>query len=166
MRRRVEVPQNVSRMCFVCGIDNPAGLTACFYELDGDELLGVFSPLDEHQSYPGRMHGGVISSLLDETIGRAINMVDRGVWGVTIEFTVKYRRPVPLDRQLKVLGRITKNTTRGFEGTGEILLPDGAVAAEGRGRYLKLPIDQIIGDASLDENWFPDPRPAPSEVEI
>ena len=72
MDRKVLAAQNVSRMCMVCGAENPWSLKARFYELDNGELLGVFAPLESHQSYPGRLHGGVASALLDETIGRAI----------------------------------------------------------------------------------------------
>jgi acyl-coenzyme A thioesterase PaaI-like protein len=70
--------QNVSRNCLVCGVDNALGLQARFYELEGGELLGVFSPREEHQSYPGRLHGGIASTILDETVGRAILLRDPG----------------------------------------------------------------------------------------
>ena len=74
MNRKVVGAQNVSRMCLVCGRDNDSSLKARFYELEDGELLGVFTPLTEHQGYPGRLHGGMASTLLDETMGRAINI--------------------------------------------------------------------------------------------
>jgi acyl-coenzyme A thioesterase PaaI-like protein len=81
MKRQVLAAQNISRMCLVCGSENRAGLKARFYELDDGELLGVFRPLEEHQSYPGRLHGGIASAILDETIGRAIMVTQPGAWG-------------------------------------------------------------------------------------
>jgi hypothetical protein len=48
--RRILSAQNVSRMCLVCGVENAFGLRARFFELEGDELLGVFTPREEHQS--------------------------------------------------------------------------------------------------------------------
>lgn len=63
--------------------------------------------------------------------------------GVTVELSLKYRKPVPLDIPLKVVGRITRSTHRIFEGSGEILLEDGTVAVEAQGRYLKMPIEKI-----------------------
>lgn len=164
-RHKVLTTQNISRMCMVCGKDNPLGLDARFLELENGELLGVFQPLEEHQSYPGRLHGGMSSAILDETIGRAINVQDREVWGVTIELTLKYRKPVPLDREVRAVGRITKDTKRLFEGTGEIVLDDGSVAVEASGRYMKLPIERIA-QGSFDADWFSDERPAPDEVEL
>ncbi len=144
MRRRVRAKQPSSRMCMVCGTENVFGLRAEFFELDADELLAIFEPRDEHQSYPGRLHGGVVAAILDETIGRAIMMRHAGdVWGVAVELTTRYKKPVPLGQAIRVIGRITRDTSRIFEGTGEILLEDGSVAVEGRGKYLRVPIDQI-----------------------
>ena len=80
MERKVVAAQNISRMCLVCGAENPAGLQGRFYELDGGELLGVFRPRQGHQSYPGRLHGGISSAVLDETIGRAITIAHPGTW--------------------------------------------------------------------------------------
>ncbi|MCP4404323.1 MAG: PaaI family thioesterase [bacterium] len=133
-----------SKMCMVCGLKNPFGLKTFFYELENKELLAVFTPRVEHQSYPGRMHGGIAATILDESIGRAIMAHSEGeIWGVTLEFTLRYKKPVPLGEELRVVSRVIKITSRIFEGTGEILLSDGTVAVEGRGKYMKATLDQI-----------------------
>jgi acyl-coenzyme A thioesterase PaaI-like protein len=59
-----------SRMCFVCGIDNPIGLHLSFYTDDEGRCIARFRPGPEHQGYPGHLHGGIISTLLDEAMGR------------------------------------------------------------------------------------------------
>ena len=164
MSSRVRTAQNVSRMCMVCGVENTAGLHARFYELEDGELAGVFTPREEHQGYPGRLHGGLASTILDETIGRAINLTDPEAWGVTIELTIRYRKPVPLDGEIVARGRITKDSGRIFEGSGEIRLADGSVAVEAHGRYLRLPIDRIA-EGDFDAEWFEDARPLPDTVE-
>jgi uncharacterized protein (TIGR00369 family) len=131
-------------MCFVCGLKNPSGLRASFYELEGGDLMAVFRARDEHQSYPGRLHGGISATVLDETIGRAIlNRTQGEVWGVTVEFTMRFKKPVPIDSPVRVVGRIVKEGSRFFEGTGEILLEDGSVAVEGQGKYIKMPLSKI-----------------------
>jgi acyl-coenzyme A thioesterase PaaI-like protein len=153
-------------MCLVCGVDNPYGFRARFFELDNGELVGVFRPRQEHQSYPGRLHGGLASAILDETIGRAINVADTHTWGVTVEFTARFRKPIPLDREVRAVGRIIRDSSRLFEGTGEIVLEDGSVAVEAHGRYLKMPIEGIVDeDFSLTE-WFADELPLPAEIEL
>jgi len=153
-------------MCLVCGIENGAGLQGRFFVLENGELAGIFRPREEHQSYPGRLHGGVISAILDETIGRAINVADSHTWGVTVEFTVRFRRPVPLDREVKAVGRITRDSNRIFEGTGEILLEDGTIAAEAHGRYMKLPIEDIAAVEFSESEWFADRLPLPAQIEL
>ena len=165
MNRKVLGAQNISRMCMVCGRDNDSGLKAHFYELDDGELLGVFTPLTEHQGYPGRLHGGMASALLDETMGRAINLSEPDAWGVTVKLAVKFRRPVPLDGEVRAIARITKAASRLFEGAGEIVLTDGSVAVEATGTYMKLPIDRIA-DGDFGQEWFADEREAPSEVDV
>jgi hypothetical protein len=119
-------------MCLVCGLKNSFGLHASFFELDNNELLAVFKPKDEHQSYPGRLHGGIISTILDEVIGRAIMIhSESDIWGVTVDLQIRFKKPVPLDEELRILGRITKDSRRFFEGTGDCmtvqLLPKGTV---------------------------------------
>lgn len=163
MSARVKAAQNVSRMCMVCGVENSAGLHARFFELDSGELAGVFTASEQHQGYPGRLHGGLASTILDETIGRAISMTDPGAWGVTVELTVRYRKPVPIGGDIVARGRITKDSGRLFEGTGEILLEDGTVAVEASGRYLRLPIDKIA-EGDFDAEWLADERPLPETV--
>jgi uncharacterized protein (TIGR00369 family) len=162
----IQAAQNVSRMCLVCGVDNDAGLKGRFFVLDSGELVGVFKPREQHQSYPGRLHGGVVSAILDETIGRAINVSDTHTWGVTVEFTVKFRKPVPLDQEVKAVGRITNNRSRMFEGTGEIVLQDGTVAAEAHGKYLKMPLEEIAAAEFAETDWFADILPLPPEIDL
>lgn len=163
MSHEVRGAQNISRMCMVCGTENTAGLHARFYELDNGELAGVFTPREEHQGYPGRLHGGIASTILDETIGRAINLTDPEAWGVTIDLTVRYRKPVPLGGEIVAHGRITKDGGRVFEGSGEIRLADGSVAVEAKGRYLRLPIDKIA-DADFESEWFADDGALPASI--
>jgi uncharacterized protein (TIGR00369 family) len=170
-RRKVMGAQNVSRMCLVCGAQNALGLQGRFYELEprGDEgpaLLGVFTVREEHQSYPGRLHGGISSAILDETIGRAIRIQEPDAWGVTAELTVRYRLPVPTEGEVRAVGRITRDTRRLFEGSGEIVLEDGSVAVEATGRYVKMTIGDITGDDFDVAEWVPDERERPEEVDL
>lgn len=152
MKHKIIGKQHNSKLCFVCGLKNKFGIHAHFYITEKKELVALFKPKDEHQSYPGRLHGGVASAILDETIGRAIlNLYDVEIWGVTIELNVKFKKPIPLNQELKVVGRITSENSRMFEGTGEIILPTGDVAVTAEGKYLKVPLEKIT-DFDKDEN--------------
>ena len=153
MPQKVTAKQHNSKMCFVCGLKNNSGLHASFFEVESNQLVALFTPCEEHQGYPGRLHGGLAATILDETIGRAMNIDQNEIWGVTVEFNIRYKKPVPLDTELRVVGRITNENRRLFEGTGEILLPDGQVAVEGRGKYIKLPLDEIADFDYDEQEW-------------
>jgi uncharacterized protein (TIGR00369 family) len=167
MKKKVLRKQNNSTRCFVCGLNNDMGLRAEFYELEDGTLAATVVAHPLHQSYPGRVHGGVSSALLDETIGRAINIQEPGTWGVTVEITTRFKKPVPYGVPLLVTGRITENRSRLFSGEGEILLPDGSVAVSASGKYLKMKLSDISEfDGSIDV-WELFPRADdPTEIDF
>ncbi|MDX9800432.1 MAG: PaaI family thioesterase [Spirochaetia bacterium] len=153
MKHIVTGKQENSRMCFICGLENQLGLKTTFYSLDNGELAARFTARDEHQGYPGRLHGGIAASILDETIGRAIAVPSgKTVWGVTVDISLKYRKPIPLGVELTAIGRIVSENNRFFEGTGEIILPDGSIAITAKGRYMKLSIDKIASGVTDPES--------------
>jgi uncharacterized protein (TIGR00369 family) len=163
---KVAAGQNISRMCFVCGTDNHMGLHTQFLELEDGRLCALFTAQEEHQSYPGRVHGGVLSAIIDEVIGRTIQIKHPEVFGVTIELTVKFRKPVPYGVPLKVIAKLTKDTARSMEGEAELVLEDGSVAVQGWARYLKLSVDTISEGGLSDDDWFNDERPIPEKITI
>lgn len=146
--------QHNSKLCFVCGLKNKFGIHAHFYITEKEELVAIFTPSEEHQSYPERLHGGIASAILDETIGRAIlNKYDTEIWGVTIDLNVKFKKPIPLNEELKVVGRITSEGSRMFEGTGEIYLSNGDIAVTAYGKYLKVPLEKITNFDIEENEW-------------
>ena len=155
-------------MCFVCGEKNDFGLHAKFYETEANELVALINPSEQHQGYPGRMHGGIAATILDEVIARSIcNGKDEQLWGVTLELKTRFRKPVPLGQELKVVGRVTSEGTRSFEGTGEILLQNGEIAVSAEGKYIKLNADKIANDEFVKNEWFySQSLDDPSEIDI
>ncbi len=147
---------------------NDFGLHAKFYETDSNELVALINPSEQHQGYPGRMHGGIAATILDETIARSIcNGKDEQIWGVTLELKTKFRKPVPLGQELKIVGRVTNEGNRSFEGTGEIILPNGEIAVSAEGKYLKASIEKIANDPGLNDDWFyAESQDDPSVIEI
>jgi acyl-coenzyme A thioesterase PaaI-like protein len=168
VKHKVLKKQHISKMCFVCGEKNDYGLHAKFYETDARELVALINPTEQHQGYPGRMHGGIAATILDETIARSIcNGKDEQIWGVTLELKTKYRKPIPLGQELKIVGRVTSEGNRSFEGSGEIILPNGEIAVSAEGKYMKVNIDRITNDLRVIDDWFfVDSPDDPSEIEI
>ncbi|MDD5017710.1 MAG: PaaI family thioesterase [Eubacteriales bacterium] len=151
MKKKIVNKQPNSSACFVCGLKNDKGLKARFFETKDREVVALFTPHSLHQSYPGRLHGGIAACILDETIGRAVQVGAPDVWGVTVELTLSYKKPLPYDVELKAVGRITKDLRLLFEGEGEIYTPDGEVAVTAKARYVKMTIDKISQDFGGDD---------------
>ncbi len=168
MVHKIVGKQNNSKLCFVCGLKNKFGIQAHFYVTESQELVALFTPSEEHQSYPGRLHGGIASAILDETIGRAIlNKYEEEVWGVTIDLNVKFKKPIPLNEELKVVGRITNENSRMFEGTGEIVLKNGDIAVTAWGKYLKVPLEKITDFDKEENEWrIVELENDPKEIEL
>lgn len=135
--------QSNSKMCYICGMDNPFGLKAPFYEMENQTVVSLFRYQEMHQSYPERVHGGLITALLDEIAGRAIWIVEPNTWAVTGDIRVKFRKVVPYDTDLKAIGKVTKNTRRIFFAVAKLYNMDNELLAEAEVTYFKLPLDKI-----------------------
>jgi acyl-coenzyme A thioesterase PaaI-like protein len=140
-----------SRMCFACGTENPIGLKLKFYTDGEDRCIATFHPRPEHQSYPGQLHGGLISTLVDETMGRVLT--HRNVWAMTGRLEIKFAKPVPLDQELTIVGELTRSRSRAYEARGEIQLPDGTVLVEASGMYIRIPEERVEEAKSALDFW-------------
>ena len=106
--------QNNSKYCMICGMENPFSLKAPFYVLEDESVATIVNFKSEHQSYPDRTHGGMVSALLDELMGRAVWVNEPEVFGVTTTLNITYRKPTPLDTPVKARGYLTFNSARGL----------------------------------------------------
>lgn len=139
-------------MCFVCGRDNPIGLHIHFYADAENRVYADFTPHEEHQSYPGIMHGGLISTLFDETIGRAA--IARNVWCMTAELKIRYKKPVPLGEPVRVMGEFTDVNKRVLRGHGEMRsVADNTLLAEAEGIYIRLPDNKRVEMETALLDW-------------
>ncbi|MFN2425074.1 MAG: PaaI family thioesterase [Candidatus Binatia bacterium] len=111
--------------CFGCSTANDRGLGLVFERRDG--LVEASTTLGESfAGYDGLVHGGIVSTLLDEAMGWAILEL-AGRFAVTRSLTVDFRRPVLIDRPLKVHARIA-----GEEADGALRVEAGVVDARER----------------------------------
>lgn len=143
--------QRNSRMCVICGMDNPFGIKAQFYNMEDGSVLTPFRFREEHQSYPQRVHGGMIAAMLDELGLRAAWHGGEDIWGVTMSLEVKYRKPVPYDADLFGRGVVEKDFSRFLLVKSEILNAAGEVLADAHVKYIKLAISQIAQNSSVHE---------------
>lgn len=102
------------------------GLKARFYEQDGEVVTDLVAD-QAFEGYRGIYHGGVLATLLDEVMIKAI--LARGVFAVTAELTVRFRNPVLIVGRLRLTGRILHSRGRLYTTEGTALGVDGTVYA-------------------------------------
>jgi len=148
-------PQPTSRMCFVCGRENPVGLHLTFYEdRDAQRIIAPIVIPEAYQGYPGIAHGGILSTILDEAAGRAIMIgaEDDPFW-VTARLEIRFRKPTPTETPLEVVGWVVKKRRRSARVAGEIRLADGTVTAEAEAMVV-LPSDDILKDWGQERQYW------------
>lgn len=126
-----------NRRCFVCGRENPAGLAVDFHiDRAARSISALFTPRDVHQGYEGIVHGGILSALLDEAMGKlAFTLL--GVPVVTAEMTIVFKTPAAPGQELSVSGRITNEANRLI--LAEAKIERGlSVIAEAKGKLIKI----------------------------
>ena len=142
---RVIGKQRNSRMCFVCGMDNPMGMKAQFYNMEDGSVMTVFRYETEHQSFPQRVHGGLAATMLDELGLRAMwTRSQEEVFGVTMSMEVKCRRPVPYGVELIGRGIVERETPKFVTIRSELFDVEGNRLADAVLKYIKLEVNQIV----------------------
>ena len=144
--------QTNSKMCIICGLDNKLGVKANFYNMEDGSVGAKFMFKEEHQSYPERVHGGMVSALLDELAGRALWVTEPQSLGVTANMSIKFRKPVPYEKTLLGRGYITKRNGRIFSAEGQILDENKNILAELTGNYVILPNEKIASKENLNDD--------------
>lgn len=110
--------------CFGCGDQNPIGLHLHF-EPTADGVEALFVPGPEHQGFEDVIHGGIISTVLDEAMAWAI--ADSGLWAVTGEIRVRFRLPLRIEERASVTARVTGFRRNVVMTSAELARVDGLV---------------------------------------
>lgn len=112
-----------------------------------------FKYREEHQSYPGRVHGGLITAMLDEMGLRALwaKELSEDTFGVTLSLETKYRKPVPYEVDLIGKGIVIKNNNKFIITETSIMDIYGNVLANGTIKYIKLDTSKIVDNESAHE---------------
>ena len=129
-------PLPYSDDCFVCGHANTLGLKLRFF-LDGDWVVTRCVLPSDYRGFLDRTHGGIVSALLDETMGWA-TVVCCGRFTYTAELKVRFRQPVDVERPLDIRARVTRHTRRLTFAEAEIRNGGDAVLAKAEGKFVAI----------------------------
>jgi len=121
--------------CFVCGEKNSGGLRLDF-DLDKDKktLRTTFVASPTYQGWDGIVHGGIISTLLDEAMAKLV--YELGYQAVTASLEVRFKNPAPILEPLLVYGEITDVSKRLIRAKAYIAKEDGTVLATGTSAFI------------------------------
>lgn len=151
-KTRVIGKQRNSKMCFVCGLDNPIGLKAQFYNMEDGSVMTPFRYTENAQSFPQRVHGGLVATMLDELGLRALwAKYSEEMLGVTMSMEVKLRKPVPYNEDLIGRGIVQRDSPQFASMKAEIFDVQGNLLAEAVLKYIKLDVEQIAQGVSFHE---------------
>jgi acyl-coenzyme A thioesterase PaaI-like protein len=159
LMQRIKQPN--SRMCFICGMENPVGLHLHLYETGPGMVETRYTAPEHFQGYPGVLHGGIVSAILDEVSGRTHMGADPATprFMYTAKLEIKYRRNVPVGQPLKIRGKAGRSRGKTAEAWAGIYR-DGSdeLLAEGNALLVNVPEDQFEVSRLNELGWkvYPD----------
>jgi len=122
-------------MCFACGPRNPIGLKLKF-DLKEGVCRTSFRSGSEHQGWNGYMHGGLISTILDEVMAQWL--WKQGIKAMTAEMITRFIKPVPVGEELSAQASLVYKKKRLIELAAEVRLSGGEVAARAQAKFLRV----------------------------
>lgn len=140
-------------MCFICGLENPVGLHLHIYETEPGVVETNYTAPEHFQGYPGVLHGGIVSAIIDEIAGRSHMGSDphNPRFMFTAKLEVKYRKNVPVGKALKIIGRAGKSKSRSGEAWAGIYeAGSNELLAEGNVLLINVP-EEHLDISRLDE---------------
>jgi uncharacterized protein (TIGR00369 family) len=122
--------------CFVCGKNNPNGLHLSF-EIDKEKqtLKTTFIASPTYQGWDGIVHGGIVSTLLDEAMANLIYKL--GYQAITASIEIRFKKPAPILEPLLVYGEVTEVSKRLIKARAHIAQEDGAILATGTSTFMR-----------------------------
>jgi acyl-coenzyme A thioesterase PaaI-like protein len=121
--------------CFACGPDNPIGMRLHFdASPDGEGVVAGVTLASDYQGWRGIAHGGIVMALLDEAMAHAAGFA--GHRGLTASVSVRFRKPVPLERPIEVRGRVTWRRRNVLGVQGDVFDDNGDLLARAEGSFV------------------------------
>ena len=140
MKEKIEnlkpMAHTAQNRCFGCGPAKPAGLQLEFLLGEDGSTVCLTTVPDRFDGHPGRLHGGIIATLLDEAMSKAVRSF--GLTAATGRMEIDYLRPVPSGARLRMEGRVVCSECRKHWTEAEILNARGTLLAQGKGLFIEM----------------------------
>jgi uncharacterized protein (TIGR00369 family) len=130
--------------CFVCSEVNKQGLQLEFTPSEDGGVSSSFCCKPSFEGYPGVLHGGIVSSIVDGAMTNCLFAHD--VVAVTAELNVRFRSPVATGRMTSVRAKILRSDSPLYVVEATIT-QDGKVRVTATGKFLEKP--NVFGNLPL-----------------
>jgi uncharacterized protein (TIGR00369 family) len=127
---------NAQNRCFGCGDANPVGLHLQFMLAEDGTVVCRHTAGDLYEGPKGYVHGGLIATLLDETMSKAIR--SHGLVAMTRHMSVDYLRPVPSTAAIRLEGTLVRSEGRKHWAEARILDEAGTELAHAKGLFVEV----------------------------
>jgi uncharacterized protein (TIGR00369 family) len=136
--QKIKIRKPEGYNCFACGTANPIGLNLEFYAM-GDKVCSDITLGKYHVGWADIIHGGIISTLLDEVMSWTILYCKR-IFFVTRKMELKYIKPVQIGVPLVVSGSIVscEGGDKIITVKGELKDSENTLHAKSRGEFIKI----------------------------
>jgi uncharacterized protein (TIGR00369 family) len=121
--------------CFVCGDKNEIGLNVKFYYQEG-KAQAEYLAGKNFEGYQDILHGGIITSLLDEVMIKSV--IAKNISVLTVEINVKFKKPVFIGEKIYLTGEMTKEQGKIVFAKGEAKNQKGEIVALGEAKFFKV----------------------------
>lgn len=121
------------KKCFVCGIENSKGLKLFFYE-ENNQVCLDFTGTDDYIGYGDRIHGGIIATIMDETMGWAPYIITDNLY-YTWDMNIRYLHPVPAGKPVKFIAWMKEDKKRYVVTEGKVVDEEGKIYIKATGKY-------------------------------
>jgi uncharacterized protein (TIGR00369 family) len=141
-RRSLQERYAPNGRCFGCGPANELGLHIRSFEGESGTVVAEWQARPEHEAFDGYVNGGILGTLIDcHSNWTAIAALMAAGWAtdapstVTAEYSVRFRRPTPSGRPLRIVGRPVEVAPDRVTVETEVEA-DGVVTARGRAVFV------------------------------
>ena len=131
-----QFPHTAQNRCFGCGSANPAGLRLEFLLAHDRSVVCLTTVTASFEGPQGFLHGGIIATLLDEAMSKAVRA--QGVTALTRHLEVDYLRPVPSGAPIRIEGHLVHSDGRKHETRARILDGEMQILARAKGLFIEV----------------------------
>jgi uncharacterized protein (TIGR00369 family) len=143
LEKLTPLPHTSQNCCFGCGPANDTGLRLAFFQAEDGSVVSFPQIANRFEGPPTYVHGGVIATMLDEAMSKAVRA--RGVTAMTRQMEIDYRRPVPSGTEVRMEGRVVREEGRKHWAEARILNEKGVTLASATGLFVEVRASRLLG---------------------